>query len=167
MAKFIVVSKAPETLEKGEFVINQPNFMEEVIANKQKAPRNQQTAVNHLREVLQSVGVKYDPELNAMRIKLVNYTGLPYKNNEELAAIVTRILRNEYPAVFPKVIAYELAHRPAHTQLVYYVGNSEDCAPFFAAGLDSTDPKEAQAHLTGKSKKAAKATDESAEDNNE
>jgi hypothetical protein len=152
MAKFIVVSKAPETLEKGEIVINQPNFMEQVVDNKQKAPRNHQTAVNHLREVLQSVGVKYDPELNAMRIKLVNYTGLPYKNNEELSAIVTRILRNEYPAVFPKVLAYELAHRPASTKLVYYVGSSEDCAPFFAAGLDSMDEKEIATYA--KSKKA-------------
>ena len=154
MAKFIVVSKAPETLEKGEIVINQPDFMEEVVANQKKAPRNHQTAVNDLREVLQSIGVKYDPELNAMRIKLVNYTGLPYKSNEELSAIVTKILRNEYPTVFSKVLDYKLAHRPTSTKLVYYVGSSEDCAPFFKAGLDSMDEKEITAYTNGKSKKA-------------
>lgn len=153
MAKFVVVSKAPEKLEKGEIVINQPNFIEQIEANKQKAPRNHLTAVNHLREILQSVGVKYDAELNAMRIKLVNYIGLPFKDNSDLSTIVVKILKNEHPGVFQKVLEYDLGHRPSHTKLVYYVGDSAYCEPFFKAGLDSIDEKDVESYLTGKPKK--------------
>jgi hypothetical protein len=153
MAKFVVVSKAPETLEKGEVVINQPNFLEQVEANKQKAPRNGLTAVNHLREILQSVGTKYDPELNAMRIKLVNYIGRPFKNSQELSVIVTEILKDQYPRAFQKVLEYDLSHRPSHTKLVYYVGDSTNCEPFFKAGLDSIDEKDVESYMTGKPKR--------------
>jgi hypothetical protein len=157
MAKFVVVNKAPKTLEKGEVVIAQPDFMEQIVANAKKAPRNHQTAVNHLREILQSISVKYDQELNPMRIKLVNYIGLSYASNEELSAILVKILRNEYPTIFQKVLEHQLTSRPSHTKLVYYVGNSVDAYPFFKAGIDSIDAKDVEAYMNdGKPKKVGK-----------
>jgi len=153
MAKFVVVDKAPETLAKGEIVITQPDFMEQIVANQKKAPRNNLTAVNHLREVLQSISVKYDPELNAMRIKLVNYVGVPFKNNEELSTIVVRVLKNEYPQVFDKVLDHQLQNRPTNTKLIYYVGDFRGTGPFFRASIDHLDEKDIEAYMTDKPKR--------------
>jgi hypothetical protein len=153
MTKFVVVDKAPETLEKGEVVINQPNFMEQIVANQKKAPRNGLTAVNHIREVLQSISIKYDPELNAMRIKLPNYVGLPFKGNEEFSAIMVRILKTEYPQIFEKVLDHELKNRPLGTKLIYYVGNFKGTTPFFKAGIDNIDESDVESYMTGKPKK--------------
>lgn len=153
MSKFVVVNQAPATLEKGEIVIAEPNFLEQVTANNKKAPRTKQTAVNHLREILQTISGKYDPELNAMRVKLVNYTGLPYANDQELAAIVTRILKTEHPTTFEKVLDYDIASRPSNTKLIYFVGNFANSSAFFRAGIDQIDEKDVESYMTGKPKK--------------
>jgi hypothetical protein len=168
MAKFVVVNQAPETLEKGEIVISQPTFMDEIVANQKKAPKHKQTGISHLREVLNSIGQKYDPDMNVFRIKLVNYEGLPFANNEELSAIVVRLLRNEYPAVFDKYIESQLKARPTNTKLVYYVGPFNTTTPFYNAGLDLIEQKDVEAYMTGKPKKVVgkpAITKEEAEEN--
>jgi hypothetical protein len=153
MAKFVVVSSAPEKLEKGELVITQPDFQEQITANAKKAPRVKHTALNHMREVLQSIAVKYDPEMNVMKIKLYNYEGVPYKDDAEFGAILVRLLRNEYPAVFDKYLEHELKNRPQNTTLIYYVGNFTSTTPFFKAGIDHLEEKDLAAYKTGKPKR--------------
>lgn len=153
MSKFVVVNEAPATLGVDELVIAPPDFMDQIVANVKKSPRNHLTAVNHLREVLQSIGLKYDPELNAMRIKLVNFVGLPFKDNTELSAILVKILKAEYPAVFDKVLDFDIKSRPQKTKLIYYVGNFADTTAFYRNGIDRLEEKDVEAYLTGKPKK--------------
>jgi hypothetical protein len=153
MTKFVVVDRAPETLEKDEVVINQPNFLEQIEANKKKQPRNGLIAVNHVREILQSISTKYDQDLNAMRIPLVGYVGVPFKNNEELSAIVVKILKSHYPPIFEKVLDYELKNRPLGTKLIYYVGNFKGTTAFFKHGIDNIDQSDVESYMTGKPKK--------------
>jgi len=153
MAKFVVVNQAPATLEKGEIVIGQPDFMDQIVANQKKAPKHKQTAINHLREVLNSIGQAYDPDMNVFKIRLINYEGLPFKDNTELSLIVNRILRTEYPAIFDKYLEYQLKNRPMNTKLVYYVGNFNTTGPFYKAGLDLIEEKDVEAYMTGKPKK--------------
>jgi hypothetical protein len=153
MAKFVVVNKAPETLEKGEIVINQPDFMEQIVANIKKAPKHKQTAINHLREVLTSIGQKYDQDMNVFKIRLLNYEGLPFNDNKDLSDIVVRVLKNEYPVLFDKYLDHELKNRPANTKLIYYVGNFTSAAPFYNAGLDLIEEKDIESYMTGKPKK--------------
>jgi len=153
MAKFVVVNEAPQTLEKGEIVINQADFSEQIVANQKKAPRKKQTGLNHLREVLNSIGVKYDPDMNVFKIRLVNYEGLPYADEAEFSAIVTRILKNEYPVIFDKVLEYQLKNRPMNTKLIYYVGDFNSTGPFYKNGLDPIDLKDVESYMTGKPKK--------------
>lgn len=153
MTKFVVVDKAPETLEKGELVISSPAFMEQILANAKKQPRNGLIAVNHVREILQSIGVKYDSELNSMRIKLAGYVGVPFKNNDELSAVIVRILRTEYPSIFEKVLDYDLKNRPLGTKLIYYVGNFKGTTAFFKHGIDNIDESDVESYMTGKPKK--------------
>lgn len=170
MAKFTIVKSAPEKLEKGEIVINPPTFLEQIQENVRKAPRNQQTAINHMREILQSIAVKYDPEMNVMKFKLVNYEGVPYANNEELALIILRILKTEYPIVLDKYLEHELKNRPINTKLVYYTGDFNSTGPFYKAGLDLLEEKDLDSFLTGKPKRVVgkpAITKEQAEAKNE
>lgn len=153
MAKFVVVKEAPATLEKGEIVITQPTFLNEIEANIRKAPKHKQTAINHLREVLNTIGQKYDQEMNVFKMRLVNYEGRAYKDNNELSAILVAMLRSEYPQIFDRYLDYELKNRPLNTKLVYYVGDFNTTGPFYKAGLDLLDNKEVESYLTGKPKK--------------
>jgi hypothetical protein len=153
MSKFAVVKSAPEFLEKGELVINPPNFLHEVELNIRKAPRNKQTALNHLREILQAISFKYDPDMDVFKIKLANYEGLPFESNAELSAIMVRLLGNEYPAIFDKYLTYELKNRPMGTKLVYYTGDFNSTSAFYQAGLDFIEEKDIESYMTGKPKK--------------
>lgn len=150
MSKFIVVKEAPKTLEKGEIVIGQPDFMEQIVANTKKAPKRKQTAVNHLREVLGAIGLKYDPTFNVFKVRLVDYTGLPFNDNNDLSAIITKILKKEYAVMFDKVLEHTLKNRPMNTKLIYYVGDFTTSGPFYQAGLDLIQEKEIESYMTGK-----------------
>lgn len=153
MAKFVVTKEVPKVLDKGEIVINAPSFLEQVEANSRKAPKHYQTAVHHLREILNAIAEKYDNEMNPLSIKLVNYVGLPFKDSNDINAIITRILKNEYPSVFDKVLAYELKNRPMNTKLIYYTGDFNSTSAFYAAGIDLIEEKDVVNYLTGKPKK--------------
>jgi hypothetical protein len=169
MAKFVVVKQAPATLEKGEIVIGQPDFMEQIVANQKKAPRHQQTALNHMREVLSSIGQKYDPDMNVFKIRLVNYEGLAFKSNEDISAIIVRLLKNEYPAIFDRYLDHQLKNRPINTKLIYYVGDFTTTGPFYKAGLDLLEEKDIESYMTGKPKKTVgkpAVTDEEANSRN-
>lgn len=170
MAKFAVVSKAPSTLEKGEVVIGQPTFLDEIKANANKAPKHKQTALNHLREVINSIGYRYDQEMNVYKINLTNFNGLAYNTDDDLSAIVTRILKQEYPVIFDKYLDHELRNRPINTKLVYYVGDFNSTGPFYKAGLDLIEMKDVESYMTGKPKKTVgkpAITKEEAEGNGE
>ena len=153
MAKFIIVKEAPQDLRKNELVINQPDFMEQVLANVNKAPKHKQTAVNHLREVLSSIAEKYDHDMNPSRINLTNYRGLPFDTNEDMSTIIVKILKDGYPQIFSKCLEHQLNNRPMGTKLVYYVGDLSTTKPFFDAGLDMIDEKDIESYLTGKPNK--------------
>jgi hypothetical protein len=153
MAKFVIVKQAPRVLERGEIVINQPDFMDQVVANIKKAPKHKQTAINHLREVLNSIAEKYDQDMNVFKIRLLNYQGLTFNTNEDMSAIVVRILKNEYPQIFDKCLDHQLKNRPMSTKLIYYVGELNTTKPFYDAGLDMIDEKDIETYMAGKPKK--------------
>lgn len=153
MSKFVVVKKIPETLNKGEIVITEPNFMEQIEQNARKAPRSNLTGINHLREILNSIGVKYDENMDVMRFRMVNYESLPYTDANELHAIILRILRTEYPAVLDKYLDFQIRARPMGTKLVYYTGDFTSSSAFYKNGLDLLEEKDLESFLSGKPKK--------------
>lgn len=153
MAKFIVVKSAPEKLGKGEIIINPPTFLPEILENVRREPRQKLTAINHLREVLNSIASKYDHDMNTMKFRLVHYEGIAYKDHNELSTIVQRILKAEYPQAFDRYLEHELKNRPMNTKLVYYTGDFNSTGPFYKHGLDLLEEKDLDAYLTGKPKK--------------
>lgn len=153
MSKFTIVKNPPKNLNKGEIIITGPNFLEQVEQNLRKEPRQKVTSLNHVREILNSIAQKYDKDMDVMRIKLVNYEGLPYQNNEELHNIIIRILESEYPAVLSKYVDYHLKRRPMGTKLVYYTSDLTSTTPFYDNGLDLLDEKDIESYLQNKPKK--------------
>jgi len=153
MAKFVVVKEAPATLEKGEVVITPPSFLEEIQANVRKEPKRKQTGINHLREILNSIAQKYDPEMNVMKFRLVNYEGIAYANDSELSAVILRILTTERPETLENYLDKVIKARPMNTKLVYYTGSFNTTGPFYKNGLDLLDEKDVESYVTGKPKK--------------
>lgn len=153
MAKFTVVKEAPKTLDKGEIVITSPTFLQEIAENVRKAPSRKQTAINHLREVLNSIATKYDQEMNVMKFRLVNYEGIAYQNDSDLNDIILRILTNERPETLEKYLDAQIRARPTNTKLVYYTGSFSSTTPFYKNGLDLLEEKDVKSYVTGEPKK--------------
>jgi hypothetical protein len=169
MSKFVVVKQAPATLDKGEIVIGQPDFSEQITENIKKAPKHGQTSLNHMREILNSIRAKYDPDMNVFKVNLTNYKGLTYKNNQELSTIFVRLLKDQNPVIFDKYLEFQLKNRPTNTKLIYYVGDFTTSGPFYKAGLDLIEEKDIESYMTGKPKKVVgkpAVSDEEAKSNN-
>ena len=154
MAKFVIVDSVPEKLESGEFIIGPPDFMDEIKQNAGKAPSSGLTGANHLRYIVGSIGLKYDPEgINAWSVRPTLYEGRKYANNEELSAIVLDMLKTQCPKVFNKYTEYQIKHRPQGTKLIYFVGTLGQSGPFYEHGIDMIEPKDVDVYMERKQKK--------------
>lgn len=139
MAKFVVVKERPSELKTGEYLIDEPSFLDEIKLHKTKAAKNGLTAPFHLRMILDSIAQKYDPEnMTAYSVKVHNFEGREFKSDEDLNKIVVEMLRSDYPAVFAKYLESKIRNRPQKTQLVYYVDSNIRGAYelFYKNGLD-------------------------------
>jgi hypothetical protein len=123
MAKFVQVPTVPPELGKGEYVIAKPDFADEVKVNSSKNPRNGLTAPNQLRYIVDTIGMKYNPEgTNGWSVKPHQFIGRPFANNDELAKIVGEMLTQDHPVIYRKYVEHTLNTLPAGTDLVYLVG---------------------------------------------
>jgi len=122
MAKFVTVQEAPTDLKKGDYVIPAPNFLDEVVKQKAKAPRNGLTARFHLRLLVDTIGQNYDPEgLTGWTIKSHLFEGRPFTTDAELNTIVTEALQMSYPKIFNKYLEHKIKNRPTGTDTIYVV----------------------------------------------
>lgn len=153
MTKFVVCKEAPETLRDGEMVIQEPDFLDAIELNKRRQPRGNLTGAAHLRFIVDTIGAKYDEALSAYSVRVHNYEGLPYENDEDLSKIVRRLLKEQYPSIYAKYLDAAIKGRPKNTKVIYYVGNFTDTTPFFSNGIDLLDEKEVDVHLGLKQKK--------------
>jgi hypothetical protein len=154
MSKFVIVKKAPENPGKHELVLTDANFLSEIALTAAKAPKKQQTSVNHMREVVTTILSKYEvPGADVFRIPFARYEGRAFANNHDLNDIFVELLKKEVPSVFEKVLEYNIKNRPYGTKLIYYVGELVDTGPFFRNGLDMLEPDEVENYLSGKPKK--------------
>jgi hypothetical protein len=125
MAKFLVVKEAPTELNAGDYIIDKPQFLEEINSQKAKAGRGGLTGTNHLRMILDAIAQSYDPErMTQYSAKVSNYEGRPYSDDNQLNDIVNEMLRADYPAVFSKYLEKKIKTRPKNTQTIYYVDSN-------------------------------------------
>jgi len=153
MSKYTSVKTAPATLRKGEVVLQQPDFLEEIKACAHKAAKKNVTGVNHLRDILNSIRQKYDESLNIFKVPLSQYEGLSFSDEKDLSKIIIRMLKKECPGVFEKVLEYNVRNRPHGSKLIYYVGDFGDTGPFTRNGIDFIEEKDVDEYLGLKPKK--------------
>lgn len=122
MSKFKIVQDAPESVQKDEYVIDRPSFIEEIQAHASKQPKNGLTGAYHLRNITDSIAQNYDPEnMTAFSVKVHLFEGRPYSSDKELNKIVVEMLDMCCPGVFAKYLEKKIKTRPKGTKLVYYV----------------------------------------------
>jgi hypothetical protein len=159
MAKFVVVKNRPKELKKGEYVIEQADFLPEIRQNSRNAPRGGLTGVNHLRSIVGTIGKEYDLELTAYSIKPYTYEGRAFSSEEELSNIVVSMLRDQYPKIFDKYLDKKIKERPFGTKLIYYVGDFLETAAFNLNGIDRLEEREVDAYMGNKKPKTATSSD--------
>lgn len=153
MSKFVSVKKAPATLRKGEFVIESPDFLEQIRANTHKASKKNLTSVNWMRDILTSIQDKYEVDLRIFKIPLACYEGVGFKHEFDVSKIFVNLLKKERPEIFDKVLEYNIRNRPHGIKLIYYVGDWGDTGAFSRNGIDSIEEKEVDEYLGLKPKK--------------
>jgi len=167
MAKFKVVKEKPDSVKKGEYVIDHTSFLTEIDQHKTKATKNGLTGHHHLRSILESIASTYDPEnMTAFSVKVHNFEGIPYKNSEELNNLLLNMLKSDYPQVFIKYIENKIKNRPYGTTMVYYVDSGVKGAYelFYRHGLSDINDIETETNKkTGKTVGKPAITNEQAE----
>lgn len=136
---YFLVDEAPETLEKNEMVIPKPDFKDQIQASKLRRGVKKLTTVNALRDALMLITDKYDNTINPYRLTLINYEGLPFETDDDLAGIVLQIIADNNLDLVPKAVDYYLKNRPKTVDTVYYVGDddSEVASTFIANGFSA------------------------------
>lgn len=153
MSKFVVVPTAPVSLRKGESVIESPKFLEQIRANAHRAAKKKLTGINHLRGILEAIQQSYETDLNVPKIPLSLYEGIAFDDENDLSRLIVRLLKSERPAVFEKVLEYNIKNRPHGSKVIYYVGDLHDTTPFFRNGMDMIELQDVDVELGIKAKK--------------
>jgi hypothetical protein len=145
MSKFKIVNEAPEELKKGEYIISEPSFIDEINTAKNK-PRpiggRQLTTLNHLRSIGGVIGELYDPEeFNSYgSIPFTHFVGREFKDTAELSkSVIVPMFRKHYPQIFFKYIDKQIKARPQGTELIYFVGEEANAEAFFTNGIDKVE----------------------------
>ena len=155
MSKFVRVTKAPEKLEKGEYVIEAPNFVTEIKQCKRRAPKNNLTTANYMKDIAGAVGDKYMGEdFNALiRVNTSRFRGLPFETPEDVDEIVKRMFEKSAPEVFENYVDFYIKSRPMGTKLIYFLGDFNQTAAFTRNGIDEVKEKDVDVVLGKKKKK--------------
>lgn len=131
MVKFKMVKKLPTKLEDNDYVINSPDFVDEINEvpdNRRKTKDgNMLSTPNFLRKVVNQIGLRYGNEnfnfMTACRVS--NYDSIPYKDAEELSKkIIVPMFEIDYPIIFEDYITTKIKAAPTSTKIIYYVGNN-------------------------------------------
>jgi len=153
MSKYTSAKTVPSPLRKGEIVIQEPDFLEQIKASAHKAAKKNITGNNHMRDILNGIRQKYDEQLDIFKVPLSQYEGLAFNNETELSRIIVRILKKECPSIFEKVLEYNIKNRPHGSKLIYYVGDFGDTGIFTKNGIDFIEEKDVDEYLGLKAKK--------------
>ena len=141
MSKFKTVTEVPETLQKGDYLIDKPSFLEQVQEHAAKKPKNGLTGHYYLRMIADSIAAKYAPNnMTAYSFKAHLYEGRPFKTDEDVNVIMLEALTNDFPEIFRHYLDNKIRTRPSGTTMVYYVdsglSNANDL--FYANGLSES-----------------------------
>lgn len=121
MATFKRVDKAPETLKDNECVIFKPDFQEMIETTRKRRGVSNLTKATSLRDIFMAITDKYAPEVNPYHLKLSKYEGRAYETDDDLRAIVFKIIEDLELNLVEKALEFEIKNRPSKTDFIYYV----------------------------------------------
>ena len=155
MTKYVKVNKAPETLEKDCYVIQAPNFFDEIELCSKKKPKTNLMTPHYLREILGTIGLKYaDESFSALtQINVSRCRGIPFEGPEGVHDIVMGVINKQAPNLVDAYVEHHLAKRPAGTKVVYFLGSHTQSGAFTRHGIDEIKQKEIDVYLGKKAKK--------------
>jgi len=139
--KFMVVDKAPEKLEKNEYVVKYPDFMEEIERGNRKKGVSNLTTVNHLRSIFMEIGFSYDPTFNAYTdIPFNVYEGIKFETDKDLSDIILKIIKERRPDLIEKALEANIRKRSYKIDLIYYISQDlYNSGVFIRNGVDMVD----------------------------
>jgi len=154
-------------LQKGEYVINEPSFLDEVQLCERKRPRNHVMSINYLREVVAAIGFKYigDTFNPITDVNVISAKGVPCETVEQSHEIIVKLFKQHFPRIFDAYVEYHVKRRPNGTNLIYFLGSPAQAVEFIKMGFDEVLEKD-----LNKSKKVVgkpAITDEEAANNQE
>lgn len=155
MAKFVTVNEAPVELRKDEYVIEMPNFLDEIrLASARNTNKKGQTSASFMRSIASMIAISYDREFDPLRhLKAHDFDGVGYNNEQELSQIVVNMLKRDYPQIFDRYLETKIKNRPFGTKLIYFVGAHSAASVFYANGIDGIDEKDVDTYLGLKPKR--------------
>lgn len=123
MSTFKRVDEAPAKLEKNEMVIFKPDFQQEIDATRPRRGISKRTTASSLRDLFMAITNKYDPALNPYTLKLSKYEGLTAENDDDIRAVISKIISDHDMPLVEKVIEYNIKNRNPKVDTIFYVSN--------------------------------------------
>jgi len=142
MANYKLVKKTPDKLGSNEFVIERPNFMEEIESTRGKRGVTNLTTASYLRDVFMAITDKYDNTINPYRLVLSKYVGLAYETDKDISDIILKIIDDHRLPLIEKAVEQKIKTRPLGTELIYYVSDdSNGVSAFIKMGINAQSDK--------------------------
>jgi len=124
MIDYVRVDKAPKELTKKEFAIYKPDFLEFIARAKGKNRSKNITSLTDLRNIFIEIGAEYNEAFSAYtHVNLTNFVGVPYKDDKELSAIISKIVGQQQPLINEVLIEKQIKKIPDNIERVYFVAN--------------------------------------------
>jgi len=153
MAKY-VRALPPQELSKDEYIVESPNFLEEINRLKGKIPRGGHLTINFVRDLVSLAAAKYsDTNFNPMHVNVSKLKNIPFENLSDLNTKVINFLHKECPSLVDGYVDYHIKKRPFGTKLIYFQGDHLFTGPFSMNGIDEIKEKEVESFLGRKNKK--------------
>lgn len=127
MSKFVVVKEAPAELKKGEYLIDKPSFLPQILAHRAKKPRSGLTERMYLDAIMNSIGEVYDAgntDPHSNRVKYHNYIGIQAPQDEDVNEVILRAIKADCSHLLGKYLDAKIKQRPSGTQLVIFVDSN-------------------------------------------
>jgi hypothetical protein len=121
MIVYYAVPLAPKHIEENEMVIYKPTFLDEIQKTKVRRGVNKLTTASSLRDIFMAITDKYDNTINPYHLKLSKYEGISYDIDEDLVAVVYRIIKDNDLKLVEAAIDKQLKSRPHTVDTIYYV----------------------------------------------
>jgi hypothetical protein len=138
MTVYFAVPSVPEKVEATDMVMYKPTFLEEIAKTRVRRGVNKLTTASSLRDIFMAITDKYDQTINPYHLKLNKYEGIAYDIDEDLVAVVYRVIKDNGLNLVESALDKQIKARPHTVERIYYVTpDMEGVAAFTKNGISA------------------------------